>query len=135
MCLEIIHQTRLHGYGGLKCQTSGDLVIVEVDETKTWEKIKTSRERTEGVWVLVGVEIPTNRKCFFLSFVRTANTPKRVISILILPGSIIYKNGWQGYESTREDINFECHVLSHTQWVKDPMEGHTLTLFKVAIMH
>lgn len=111
-------------------KVGGEGIIVEVDETKLGKRKYHRGHRVEGVWVLVGVERTVDKKIFCIELPdRTAKTLKRIMNLFIMPGSIIYTDGWAAYNSVCMDLGFEHHVVNHSQFFKDPIYGtHTNTV-------
>lgn len=105
-------------------------VIVEIDETKLGKRKYHRGHRVDGVWVLVGVERTADKKIFCVELPdRSAETLKTLFEIYVIPGSIVYTDGWAAYRTVCLELGFEHHVVNHSENFKDPEHGtHTNTV-------
>ncbi|KAJ8969161.1 hypothetical protein NQ314_001902 [Rhamnusium bicolor] len=99
--------------------------MVEIDEAKIGKR-KYNRERyLEGQWVFGAIERGTKR--FFLEAVEQRNT-KTLLGIIkqrILPGTMVYSDGWGAYESLGEN-NYNHLTVNHSLHFVDTHTGvHT----------
>lgn len=108
----------------------GPGIIVEIDETKLGKRKYNRGHRVEGVWTIAGIERTYERKIFLINVPdRTTETISKVISSFVLPGSIIYTDGWAAYVKACDDLGFEHHTVEHKYFFKDPITGvHTNTV-------
>lgn len=103
---------------------------VEIDETKMGKRKNHRGHRVEGVWVLGGVERTTQRKVFALPVPdRKAATIQWIIQEHVKPGSIIYTDGWKGYNCLNTMKEYAHYVVNHAKHFKDLETGvHTNTI-------
>ena len=90
----------------------GPGIVVEIDESKFVNRKYNRGHHIEGVWVLGMVE----------------RTPERRIVLRhVHPGSVIYTDGWKGYENLKE--KFIHATVNHSLHFVDPLTGvHTNTI-------
>lgn len=108
----------------------GPGVIVEVDETKLGKRKYHRGHRVDGVWVMAGVERSTEKKVFLMEVEdRKIETIVKVLETHILPGSILFTDGWKAYSKAAKILGFEHHIVKHNLHFNDPITGvHTNTV-------
>ena len=109
----------------------GPGVVVELDESKFGKRKYNRGRRTEGEWVLGGVE-RTEQKRFFARVVpdRSHETLMRFLKDHVAPGSIIYTDCWAGYSGCIDDLEARDHLtVNHSECFVDPVtKVHTNTI-------
>jgi transposase-like protein len=102
----------------------GQGIIVQVDETKIGKRKYNRGRRVDGSWVVVGVEITTERRVFAeVVEDRSEETITRVLCKHIAEGSVIWTDMWRGYASLSTRFNIEHQTVNHSLWFKDPESG------------
>ena len=107
----------------------GKNVIVEVDESKFGKRKFNRRHHVEGVWVIGLVERTEKRKIILISVKkRDSATINEIILKYVMPGSIVYTDGWRGYNSLKT-LGFEHFVVDHSvSFVDYETKVHTNTI-------
>lgn len=108
----------------------GENVIIEVDESKLAKRKFNRGHHVEGVWVIGGVELTTERRIFICIIQdRSAETIKRIIYDYVRPGTIIRTDFWKGYNWISQDENYIHQKVNHSKHFKDPdTDVHTNTI-------
>lgn len=102
----------------------GPQIIVQIDETKLGKRKYNRGHRVEGVWVVGGVEMTPERKCFFIPVeTRDENTLLNIIASHVLPGSIVYSDLWRGYFNLTERTGLIHMTVNHSLYFRDPNTG------------
>lgn len=84
---------------GEQARIGGEGIIVEVDESKFGKRKYNIGHHVEGVWVVGGVERTPERRMFAVAVQnRSAATLRAVIHAYVHPGTMIYTDGWKGYQ-------------------------------------
>jgi ISXO2-like transposase domain len=118
------HATELGGF-----HENGKSVIVEIDESKYFQRKYNRGQYREGQWVFGGIERHSKR-CFLVEVAdRRAATLEQLIHQHILPGTQIISGGWAAYaniDRLGESI-YQLSVVIHQQQFVDPHlpEVHT----------
>jgi len=103
--------------------------IIEIDESKFGKRKYNKGHKVDGVWILGMVE-KTGLKRIKLIQVENRNMPTltNIITSSVNNDSIIYTDGWKGYNSLKN--NFADHKsVNHSLHYKDPATGvHTNTI-------
>lgn len=143
--LNNIRVTSLRNMGGISNQTScsyfekfedlvstmienenikigGPGIIVEIDESKFGKRKYNRGHRVIGSWVIGGVERTDEKKFFAISVTsRDKDLIKTVLVDHVLPGTIIYTDGWKAYDGAISELNkdlnmnYEHHVVNHSE--------------------
>lgn len=111
-------------------QIGGEGIIIEVDETKLGKRKYHRGHKVDGVWVIGGVE-RTGQKKMFLQEVENRNyeTILEIFKIYVLPGSIVYTDGWAPYIRVCKELNLTHKKVNHKYHFKNPEDGtHTNTI-------
>lgn len=108
----------------------GPNIIIEVDETKLGKRKYHRGHKVEGVWIIAGVERTNEKKLFLIEVEdRSASTILEVFRTFVLPGSVVYTDGWAAYPQVCNELNLEHHYVNHKHFFKDPNTGvHTNTV-------
>lgn len=109
----------------------GPNIIVEVDESKFGKRKYHRGHKVEGVWVVGGVERTPERKVFAIQVPnRNNDTLTDVIRCFVHPGSIVYTDGWAGYNwKDLLDIGMSHGTCNHSEHFVCPETGiHTNTI-------
>jgi ISXO2-like transposase domain len=102
----------------------GEGVIVEIDETKLGKRKYHRGHRVEGVWVLGGIEITNERRCFLVKIDdRSEDTLLGVLRLHIRPGSIIRSDMWRGYLNLSSNLDCVHQTVNHSLHFQDPVTG------------
>jgi transposase-like protein len=110
------------------CRIGGEGVIVEIDESKFGKRKYHRGHRVEGVWVVGGVELTPQRKCFLIVVPnRSATTLHTIIEEYVIPGSIVYTDCWAGYRGIDRINNIQHRTVNHSQSFRNG-EVHTNTI-------
>ena len=103
--------------------------IVEVDEAKFGKRKFNRGAYREGIWVLGGVDRETGQ-CFLAPCPNNKRDGATLIPLInnwILPGSIVYTDEWQGY-NTLVAKGYTHDSVNHSIQFVDPQTGvHTNT--------
>ena len=93
-----LHKTAKKSFYDFIPQIGGEGIIVEVDESKFGKRKYHRGHRVDGVWVLGLVERTTARKMILIPVIkRDSATLTSLIFQYVKPGSIIFSDGWKGY--------------------------------------
>lgn len=113
--------------GGL--DENGRGIIVEIDESKFGKRKYHRGHHVEGVWVVGGVELTAQRKCFLLTVPdRTERTLSSIIEEFVLPGSIVRTDCWRAYNNmVNLGMNLQHQTVNHSVSFRDG-EVHTNTI-------
>ena len=102
----------------------GPGVIVEIDESLFGKRKYHKGKRVNGQWVVGGVELTNEKKCFFvLVDSRDANTLFDVVFNHVIPGSIIITDCWRAYLPICQSLNFQHMTVNHSICFKDQITG------------
>ncbi|KAG1237981.1 hypothetical protein G6F68_001119 [Rhizopus microsporus] len=106
-----------YAIGGIDAE--GNRIVVEIDESK-FGKRKCNREHhVEGVWVVGGVELTGERKCFLVVVPnRTADTLTTIIRCFVKPSSTMYTDCWADYNNL-ESFEYIHRTVNHSQTFRD----------------
>lgn len=106
-------------------QIGGENIVVEIDESKFGKRKFNRGHHVEGVWVIGGVERTPERK-LFLKIIEKRNSESllEVIKAHVKQGSIIYTDGWQGYNLIEPVLKMEHSVVNHSLHFVNPENGH-----------
>jgi transposase-like protein len=107
----------------------GKDVIVEIDESKFGKRKYHRGHHIEGAWVLGLVERTPERRIILLEVEkRDEKTLSHLINRYVHPDSIIYTDGWKGYNGLRR-MDFAHLSVNHRRYFVDPTTGvHTNTI-------
>jgi hypothetical protein len=105
----------------------GPGITVQVDETKMGKRKYHRGHRVEGAWVLVGVELTSDRKIFAeVVNNRTTCTIAEVLGRHLAAGSILQTDCWKGYGLMGQIFNIEHLTVNHSQgFINKETEVHT----------
>jgi transposase-like protein len=108
----------------------GPGVIVEIDETKLGKRKYNRGHRVDGIWVIVGVERTPERRVFLVPVLnRNSDTCIEIIRNHVIPGSVIYTDGWRGYSQIQNQLELQHYTVNHSQGFIDLETGvHTNTV-------
>lgn len=107
----------------------GDGMTIEIDESKFGKRKYNRGHRVEGVWVLGMVErSERGRVKLVVVEDRKKSTLHDIIKESIKADSVIYTDGWRGYNDLEE--SFQSHMtVNHSKHFKDPeTQVHTNTI-------
>jgi transposase-like protein len=112
-----------------KIMIGGVDTIVEIDETKMGKRKYNKGHRVAGIWVVGMVERTSQRKIVLIPVnKRDSNSLISLIKQYVLPGSIIYTDGWRGYARLSE-YNYQHFIVNHSKNFVDPITNiHTNTI-------
>lgn len=106
----------------------GEGIVVQIDESKFGRRKYNRGHRVEGVWVVGGVELTPERKCFFTSTEdRSADRLLDIIERSVHPGTIIHSDCWAGYDTERlRELGMDHLTVNHSETFVDRETGvHT----------
>lgn len=89
-----------------------------------------------GVWVVGGVELTPERKCFLMVVDnRTGETLMEIIQRFVLPGSIVRTDCWAAYRrmTDLEGLNLTHETVNHSVSFRDG-DVHTNTIEGIIII-
>ncbi|KCZ77661.1 hypothetical protein H311_01326 [Anncaliia algerae PRA109] len=94
----------------------GDQVVVEIDETKLGKRKYNRGRVVDGVWVVGGIERTPEKKCFLVEVPdRSAETIEKIISLYVLPGSIVYTDCFKSYIPACKNLNLPHFTVNHSK--------------------
>jgi hypothetical protein len=105
----------------------GDGIVVQIDETKMGKRKYHRGHHVEGAWVLVGVELTSDRKVFAEVVTdRSVGTLASVLHRHIAQGSEMHTDCWKSYPVIAEAFGLSHKTVNHSQGFKDQETGvHT----------
>lgn len=115
----------------LKTALGGPGVIVEIDESKFGKRKYHRGHRVEGVWVVGGVEITGQRRCFMMTVKkRDHHTLASIIANHVLPGSIVRTDCWAAYNGIDEipGVTITHQTVNHSEGFINSEGVHTNTI-------
>lgn len=107
----------------------GPGVIVEIDETQVGRRKHNVGRIVEGFWAVGGIERSDRKRAFIVEVTdRSAATLIQVIRTYVREVSIIYTDGWSGYNAITRCLGFQHLTVNHSRNFVDPVTGcHTNT--------
>ncbi|KCZ81182.1 hypothetical protein H312_01392, partial [Anncaliia algerae PRA339] len=94
----------------------GDQVVVEIDETKLGKRKYNRGRVVDCVWVVGGIERTPEKKCFLVEVPdRSAETIEKIISLYVLPGSIVYTDCFKSYIPACKNLNLTHFTVNHSK--------------------
>jgi transposase-like protein len=110
-------------------ELGGDSQIIEIDESKFGKRKYNRGHKVEGIWILGMVEKGGSKRIKLVQVdERTLSTLTNHITSSVNNKSIIYTDGWKGYNAIKDNFTEHCSV-NHSKHYKDPETGvHTNTI-------
>jgi transposase-like protein len=102
----------------------GTGIIVQIDETKMGNRKYNRGHRVDGVWIIAGVELTSQRKIFLVRVQdRTADTILDIIARHVKPGSIIHTDMFKSHAQITPRLGFVHETVNHSQNFTNPTNG------------
>jgi len=102
--------------------------IIEIDESKFGKRKYNRGHAVEGIWVLGMVDRVTRKIYLCQVEKRNTETLQEAIQSHVHEDSIIYTDGWRGYNQVSTICN-DHKTVNHSRNFKDPLTGvHTNTI-------